>query len=881
MTVLVSLLAFLLVVAVPIAAFVALSRTRALQERVEDLERHVRVLRRGTSRPMPDAAVAAPVSRPASAGNAPSGSGWQAQAAADIPPTGTPSATAAPAPVLARESPDPRPRPQQVEPAGLERWLQTVWCWFTDGNVPVKVGMVVLFAGVGALLKYATDQGWMRFPIELRLMGIAAAALAGLAFGWQQRHQRRVFALSVQGGAIGVLLMTAFAAYKLYAMFGATTAFVVWVILAAAAGALAVWQEARALAVLGILAGFLAPLAMSTGSANHVALFSFYAVLNACIFCIAWFRSWPELNLLGFVFTFGIGTAWGVLDYTPEKLVSTLPFLLLFFTFYLLIPIFNARHRAASVRHPVEASLVFGTPLLGFAQLAGLLEAARMPLALSALAVAAVYGLLAWMRAAGAATLLRQCHAVLAVGFATLSVPLALSAQATASVFALEGAALTWFGLAQSRRLASWAGGVLQLLAAVGFVRGHAAGAHEVAIFNPGFMSALLLATAGYLSAALHALAGTRTPALIYYLWGLAWWLVLGNVEIELFVEAAARADARLAFAAVSAALAGIALRWQPAGVLSGTVAAALAAALPLAIVQTLQHQHPFAGTGLAAWALYAVLGVVALLGLRARRGHGMAWAHAAWAFAWPLALMLWLQHQADAMQLDSGWRHAAMVLPWLLASGVVLLRPTWSAWPLGAHFPLWRPALLTALQVVVAGWGIVLLIQPGDAAPWPWIPLLNPLEAALLAALALLSGWLLSSGPPPALRYVRSTLLPLGMFLVLTSITLRAVHQLGGVPWDARMFDTGLAQASLSLVWSVLGVAGWITGSRRRQRVVWGIGAVLMGIVLAKLVLVDRQHLGNLPGIASFIGYGLLCTAVGYLAPAPPRDTQPAAAAA
>ena len=47
---------------------------------------------------------------------------------------------------------------------------------------------------------------------------------------------------------------------------------------------------------------------------------------------------------------------------------------------------------------------------------------------------------------------------------------------------------------------------------------------------------------------------------------------------------------------------------------------------------------------------------------------------------------------------------------------------------------------------------------------------------------------------------------------------------------------------------------------------------AVLMGVVLAKLVFVDRQHLGNLLGIGSFIGYGLLCTVVGYLAPAPPR---------
>ena len=44
------------------------------------------------------------------------------------------------------------------------------------------------------------------------------------------------------------------------------------------------------------------------------------------------------------------------------------------------------------------------------------------------------------------------------------------------------------------------------------------------------------------------------------------------------------------------------------------------------------------------------------------------------------------------------------------------------------------------------------------------------------------------------------------------------------------------------------------------------------IGSGIIKLVVIDRQHLGNLLGIGSFIAYGLLCTLVGYFAPAPPR---------
>ena len=39
---------------------------------------------------------------------------------------------------------------------------------------------------------------------------------------------------------------------------------------------------------------------------------------------------------------------------------------------------------------------------------------------------------------------------------------------------------------------------------------------------------------------------------------------------------------------------------------------------------------------------------------------------------------------------------------------------------------------------------------------------------------------------------------------------------------------------------------------------------AAAIAVVLAKLVMIDRQHLGSGFGISSFIAYGLLCTAVG-----------------
>ncbi|MES1153464.1 MAG: DUF2339 domain-containing protein, partial [Rhodanobacter sp.] len=343
--------------------------------------------------------------------------------------------------------------------------------WFTEGNVPVKIGMLVLFAGVAALLKYASDAGMLRVPIGLRLSLVALAAIIALLVGWRQRDERRVFALSLQGGAIGVLLITVFAAFRLYALLPPLAAFALLVVLVAGVGLLAVLQEALALAVLGLLAGFLAPILTSTGHGSHVALFSYYAVLNLAILGIAWKRSWRVLNLLGFVATFGIGSAWGVLQYRPELFASTEPFLILNFLFYLAIPLLYLHRAAPDQRKLIDGCLLFGNPLISLLLQAALLQWRGQPLAFSALAAAVIYVAVAWsIRGRTNFGILRDAWAVLAIAFATLAVPLALSASLTGSVFALEGAGLIWLGLRQQRRLARWSGVALQLAAVLALV---------------------------------------------------------------------------------------------------------------------------------------------------------------------------------------------------------------------------------------------------------------------------------------------------------------------------------------------------------------------------------------------------------------------------
>jgi uncharacterized membrane protein len=806
------------------------------------------------------------------------------------PPVAPPLPVAAPPSEWVQERPRPPapampPTPPAI-PAGPSL-IERAWSWFTEGNVPVKVGILVLFAGVAALLKYASDSGMLRLPIGLRLSIVALAAIGGLAFGWRQRSQRRVFGLSLQGGAIGVLIIVVFAAFRLYNLIPSGAAFALLLVLVAGIGMLAVLQDALALAMLGLVAGFAAPILVSTGQGSHVALFSYYAILNLAILGIAWKRSWRVLNLLGFIATFGIGTAWGVLKYEPQLFNSTEPFLVLNFLFYLIIPWLHVLRAPADRRLIIDGSLMFGNPLISLLLQGALLHWDPRAMAFSALAAGAVYIVFAFIvRKHPAMHLLKETWAVLAVAFATLAVPLALSANVTGSIFALEGAGLIWLGLRQGRALARWSGLSLQLLAACALLIGHHWYAvDEWPVLNRDFIGALLLIVAGIVSCVLFVRndaerATHRMLAVALYGWSLLWWLAAGGAEISRFVDArfwpAAWFVLLAATAWLIAEVARRETRFELGAVLRYSPPAFLFAMLLVLLRLAELRQQPLAGWTLAAIAVTAVLGWRTLVCLRAF-AFSASLSQLAWLWRWCLVAMLAIWVAFDgARWLSDSWVLVLSFVPVMVLTAFALWRPRWIAAPLAMHLPQWRKPLLYSLLALLSVLALVALVDDGNATPLRYIPLLNPLELTLLAIIGLYTRWLADAQTPALFKQQRALIAGAIVLVFVTDATLRAVHHLGDVGWNDALARSSLAQMSLTVVWSVLGLLAWVWGSRRGQRMLWLAGAIMMGVVLAKLLLIDRAQLGNLFGIGSFIAYGLLCTVIGYIAPAPPKQAAP-----
>ncbi|HAI59769.1 MAG TPA: DUF2339 domain-containing protein, partial [Xanthomonadaceae bacterium] len=792
-----------------------------------------------------------------------------------------------PIPEAHESSPEPAPRPLAVTtaPGVVERLRDRVRAFFVEGNVPVKLGLLVSLFGVAALVRYAAAAGWLEVPVALRYAGIALVAIGLLLYGLRQTPRRPAFGLSLQGGAIGMLLLVVFGSYRLSALLPPALAFALVLALVAGAAVLALRQNAVWLAAIGFFGGYLAPLLLSTGGGNHVALFSYYALLNGAVFAMAWFRPWRALNLMGFAFTFGVGALWGARYFRPELFATTEPFLIAFFLMYLTIPVAYALKGREPGR--VDATLLFGTPLLAFPMQVALLDGARMPLAFSALGVGAIYLLLAlWARRDARLRVLGQSAAAMGLAFATLAVPLALSARWTSATWALQGVALLWLGQAQQRRWPQVMGVALQGFAGIAYLVAFDGATDAQALLNPHTLNLVLLASAAagcaWLLDRRDALRNSPVAAVLTAL-ALAWWFWAGLREV---VGHAMRHDMRLdidlgpswlLFVALSA-LVVVALRrdaaWRKPAWLATLALLTAPIAVGLAFLVDPAWLAQPQGLALAALAAALALLLPRLRGLRWR----LASSHIAGLAALCLGLGLGIRQGLAVLTeggLGEGW---LAVLPWLplaLLTALLIRRPQLAGWPLGEAIEGHRVLALALAGSVLGLVWLAGLGLAGSASPLPWIPLLNPLELFQLAGLLAIAHWRQRQADG-LIRALTTAALAVAAFAAGTMATLRAAHHWGergaGMPvdWWLVANEPG-AQAALSVVWALAGMACWVLGSRRGSRTLWGGGAALLGLVLVKLLLVDRANLGDLLGILSFLAVGALLVIVGRIAPRPP----------
>lgn len=365
-------------------------------------------------------------------------------------------------------------------------------------------------------------------------------------------------------------------------------------------------------------------------------------------------------------------------------------------------------------------------------------------------------------------------------------------------------------------------------------------------------------------------------------LWSLAWWSQALLPDVDRHLVRTQRNAALLwpavltAWVLVTSIAMTVAARWRDWLVLGQTAwftvpAWVATAAIGIGTAGLVPHEQ----MGWLVWPLALLWHVVLLRALQRWCGDAMmAPLHVAgfWLFL--------LLAAREAQWVTAGWGDAGSAWPmlgWVMVPALVMMAITrpgvMNRWPLTEFRAAYLLAGCIPVVLYLLAWLWVSNTQSGRAAPLPYVPLFNPLELGHGVVLLSLFSW---RGALPASAQLPRPVVLAGLgataFALYTGMVLRTCHHWASVPWEeGALMASTLAQAALSVAWSIVGVALMMVGHRRIERLVWGVGATLLGVVVLKLFFVELADSGGLYRIVSFIVVGLLLLLVGYFAPVPP----------
>lgn len=861
---------FLALVVVPILAIVAINRTASLRDELARLRLRLDALEEREVQPEP--AIAAPAPAPA-----------PEVAKAEPPPVTAPVQQ----PRAADNGWRPRPAKSKAprkpaaapKPSAFGGAISSLARWFMQGNPLAKLGIVLLFLGLSFLLRYSVEHALL--PLELRLVAAGIVAVVLLAVGWRLRYRQRVYALILQGGATGVLYLTVFGAFRLWQMLPMGLAFALLVVICAASVGLAVLQKALSLAMLASLGGYLAPLLLATGGGSHVALFSFYLLLSVGILAISARQHWRELNLLGLLFTFGVGGLWGLDDYRPEYYLSCQLFLIANIILFGVLSVALSLRAQEKGKRIVDGVLLFAPPLAGFAMQYAITRDMPWGPALSALGYGAFYIGLAWLALRRFPSLGRMAMlAALALGgaFTTLAIPLALSARWTAMAWAVEGLGVLWLGMQQRQRRMSYSGTALLLLAVASGGWAFSDAADPLTLLMVSAVLSLCWLAAGRLwrGDALPLSLPLLCGGIVFWLAALhgAAVLLAGDNRHTLFV-----ALALLALSVWGWRYAARRLAWPEIGHAVWLLWPAMALVL---LVQVADGRLFAAGLDNLAWcaALPSALLLLWQSGGLDRRAEQGLHLTLFWLILLALTAELWWYVAALPWGMEP-WRSGLVMTAGAAAIGATSLFCARGLWPFGRWPGLYNGIGVAPVVPVLALTLLFSNLEEGATVGLGYLPLVNPLEEG--AGFALLALWYFFGRTLPwaglQLRSWRPLVLGGLLFWWLNGMLMRTLAWYGDIVWSAQaLWHSRLVQTSFALFWMLAALALMLRATKAASRRQWFAGAALLGAVIAKLMLVDSAGGGGLARAVAFIGVAVLVLIVGYFSPLPPKEA-PAAA--
>ncbi len=312
------------------------------------------------------------------------------------------------------------------------------------------IGAVTLALGIGFFLKLSFDNNWIGDTGRI-LLGLGTGATL-LGLGEYTKRRAPLWSQAVTAGGAATIYMSIYAAYVLYELIRPDAAFyalggVVWL-----AGILAVRYDSRVIGFLGIVGAFIAPVLLGPELPDVTLVLPYIAVVDLGILGVAAVRNWRWFTISGWIGSYGL-FAMGYAQYPdtdPLLFQAGLTAIFLIFVgattlFHIIWKRIPGSLDMALVAVNATAYFALTTIVLGDAYFDWLWAIAA--------GMAVMYGLIALIAYTrpGAPPQLAMITLPIALIFLTVAIPLKLTGVWLTTAWAAQGAILVWSGFVLGR----------------------------------------------------------------------------------------------------------------------------------------------------------------------------------------------------------------------------------------------------------------------------------------------------------------------------------------------------------------------------------------------------------------------------------------------
>ena len=320
-----------------------------------------------------------------------------------LPPAAAPAQPRAIPPAASRMEPAPTP---------FERAVAKAWNWIVIGeefrkpgesweyalatNWLLRIGVVVVLAGIAFFLKYSIEKGLMG-PVGRVAMSLAAGlalVVVGVRLLFKKYH---LIGQGLAGAGFATLYFAFFAASGMYHLMSNGAGFLMMGCVTVAAGALAVRYQSLLIAVFGVLGGYATPVMLGDSGGSDLFFFGYVLLLGCGVLGIAMARRWPMLSVLGMLASYGLAFLFCHDHEASPQLLRDMAFLSAVHLLYLLsICAIHIRHRLVTgvgewAAILLNASIYWIWVFVLFKPIFGKEETGLVSLAVAAVYVALVY----------------------------------------------------------------------------------------------------------------------------------------------------------------------------------------------------------------------------------------------------------------------------------------------------------------------------------------------------------------------------------------------------------------------------------------------------------------------------------------------------------